>query len=208
MLDQSGYSAPTEEGFKVKSRLVPSTTVKITAGVTNSGNKSKKTVPIGDQKQVVFYSPKYTKRAQKQREEMIKKALDLISNPSKYNKATHYGAAAYVSNIQFDKGTGAIIDCKEGKLSLNLELIAEEAKYDGYYAIITSEVDASDSNIIDQYHGLWKIEQSFRITKSLIRARPVFVYLYEHIEGHFLVCFIALLLIRLLELRLNNRISG
>ena len=207
VLNPDGYGTPDNEGFKAKSRIVPSATVKITAGVTKSGRKSKKTVPIGDQKQVVFYSPKYAKRAKKQREEMVKKAQDLINNPSKYTKATHYGAAAYVLNIQFDKNTGLIPDNMIEELKLDLDLIADEEKYDGYYAIITSEVDASDADIIGQYRGLWKIEQSFRITKSLIRTRPVFVYRYEHIEGHFLVCFLALLLVRLIELRLKGMFS-
>ena len=203
VLDEKGYSAPTAEGFRKKSRVIPAK-VKITVGVTKSGNKSKKTVPVGDQKQVVFYSPKYAARARKQREEKLIKAKQLIDDPGKYSRSINYGAAAYIENIQFDEN-GEILDKVKNKLALDITKIAEEEKYDGYYAIITSEVDAGDDKIIEAYRGLWKIEDTFKITKSLIKTRPVFVYKPEHIEGHFLTCYIALTLLRLVELRLHNK---
>ena len=79
---------------------------------------------------------------------------------------------------------------------------------DGYYAIITSELDKPDDEIIDTYRGLWRIEESFKITKSVVEARPVYVYKPEHINAHFLVCFIALTLARLVELKLGGRFSA
>jgi transposase len=91
------------------------------------------------------------------------------------------------------------------KLKINEVRIAEEAKYDGYYAIITSEIDDSDERIIDMYRGLWRIEETFKLTKTVLKTRPVFVYKPEHVGGHFLVCFIALMLLRLVELRLGNQ---
>lgn len=203
ILDGSGYTKPTKDGFKRKSRVLP-VTVKITAGVTKSGNKKKKSVSLEAQKQVVFYSPKYAARAKRKRQEALQKAAALIKDPSKYNRATHYGAAAYIENLEFDKKTGEQIETGK-KLKINQKLIAEQEKYDGYYAIITSEIDEPDEHIIDMYRGLWRIEETFKITKSVLKTRPVFVYKPEHIGGHFLVCFIALLLLRLVELRLENR---
>ena len=206
VLEVEGYSSPTENGFKKKSRIIPAT-VKITAGVTKSGRKSKKTVPVGDQKQVVFYSPKYAKRAKIQREEKIKKALQLIKNPEKYSRSVNYGAAAYVENIKFDENTGEILESVKNKLILDVAKIEEEEKYDGYYAIISSEVDTSDESIIKTYRGLWQIEDTFKITKSLIKTRPAFVYLPKHLDGHFLTCYIALVMLRLLEIRLGGAYS-
>lgn len=206
VLDEKGYSEPTEEGFRKKSRVLPEN-VKITAGVTKSGRKSKKTVPVGDQKQVVFFSPKYAKRAKIQREEKIKKAQQMIENPGKYTRSVNYGAAAYIKNIKFDKETGEILESVKNKLKLDIEKIEDEEKFDGYYAIITSEADSSDESIISTYRGLWMIEDTFKITKSLLKTRPVFVYLPEHIDGHFLTCYIALTLLRLLELRLSCEFS-
>jgi len=206
VINPAGYSRPTPEGFKYKSRVCPAR-VKITAGVTKSGRKSKKTVTIEAQKQVVFYSPKYAERARKKREAALEKAKQLIADPSKYSRATSYGAAGYVQNIEFDKNTGEILKSKK-VLSLDYAKIKDEAKYDGYYAIITSETVMSDERVIETYRGLWQIEDTFKITKSVLCIRPVFVYLKEHIAGHFLVCFIALLLLRLIEFRLGNQFSA
>jgi transposase len=207
ILNDEGYSTPDTEGFKMKSRVIPAT-VKITDGVTKSGRKSKKTVPDGDQKQVVFYSPKYAKRAKMEREETIKKAQQMIAEPGKYNRSINYGAAGYIKNIEYDKKTGEILESVRSKLSLDTDKLAEEEMYDGYYSIITSEVDVSDASIIDTYRGLWMIEDTFKISKSIIKTRPLFVYLPEHIDGHFLTCYISLILIRLLEFRLGRIFSA
>ena len=130
----------------------------------------------------------------------------MIANPSKYTKATNYGAANYVLNIEFDKETG---EYKEnGKiLTLDEEKIKQEEKFDGYYAIISSELDETDECIVEHYHGLWKIEESFKVTKSYLDARPVFLTLEEHINAHFFICFIALLFTRIVEKRLGYKHS-
>lgn len=203
VLDDKGYTEPTREGFKRKSRVLP-VTVKVTAGVTKNGKKKKKDVPLEAQKQVVFYSPKYAARAKKKRLEALQKAAELMKDPSKYSRATHYGAVAYIENLEFDKKTGKQVETGK-QLKINQAKITEEEKYDGYYAIITSETDEPDERIIEMYRGLWRIEETFKITKSVLRTRPVFVYKPEHVGGHFLVCFIALMLLRLVELRLGNR---
>ena len=156
-----------------------------------------------DQKQVVFYSEKYAKRAKRKRAEVLQKAADLIANPSKYKRTTAQGAAGYISGISFDKKTGEVLDTGQ-TLRINEEKIREEEKMDGYYAIVTSELDEPDDKIIDIYRGLWRIEDSFKITKSVMEARPVYVYKPEHINAHFLVCFIALTLARLVELKLDG----
>jgi len=205
VLDPSGYSDPTAEGFKKKSRVCPAK-VKITNGTTKTGRKSKKTIDLDAQKQVVFYSPKYAVRASKKREAALEKAAALIADPSKYNQAIHHGAAGYVLNLDIDEKTGEVLKTNK-KLTLDYEKIKNEAKYDGYYAIITSETTMSDEWIIETYRGLWMIEDTFMITKNILNTRPVYVYLKEHIDGHFLVCYIALLILRLIEFRLGRRFS-
>jgi transposase len=204
-LDQKGYRwVGTDEKFKIKSRVIP-TTINVTVGKNKNGTNKKKKVSI-DQKQVIFYSKKYAERSKKKREEALKKAADMIANPSKYTKATNYGAANYVLNIEFDKETG---EYKEnGKiLTLDEEKIKQEEKFDGYYAIISSELDETDECIVEHYHGLWKIEESFKVTKSYLDARPVFLTLEEHINAHFFICFIALLFTRIVEKRLGYKHS-
>lgn len=199
VLDDKGYVVIGDD-YKRKSRIIP---VEINVSV-GKGEKRRKKKVLLDQKQVVFYSKKYAERAKNQRNEMVAKALDLINNPSKYRKATAYGAASYVGNLEFDKKTGEILETGN-KRYLDMDKIHEEEKLDGYYAIITSELDESDDRIIEIYRGLWRIEESFKITKSLLDARPVYVYTKEHINSHFLICFIALVIARLVEVRLKNK---
>ena len=158
------------------------------------------------QKQMVYYSQKYADKQRYERELAILKAKDLIENPGKYTQATSYGCTKYINNISFNKKTGEVAD--DSNLSLNLDKIKTEEKFDGYYSIVTSEKHLSDKEIRDIYKGLWKIEETFKITKSELETRPVFVWTPESIETHFLSCFIALLIIRLLEQKTNRKFSN
>ena len=158
------------------------------------------------QKQMIYYSKKYADRQKHLREVAVEKAKDLIKNPGKYTQATSYGCIKYIDNIYFDNETGEV---KEGfDLSLKIEKIKEEEKYDGYYSIVTSEKNLSDKELRDIYKGLWRIEESFKITKSELETRPVFVWTDESIETHFLSCFVSLLIIQLLEQRLDHKYSN
>ena len=170
--------------------------------IQRDGKRSNQTIIY--QKQMIYYSEKYAKKQKKDRDLVIEKAKDLIKNPGKYTRATSVGAAGYVSNISYDAETGVVIN---KNLKLDIDKIKEEEKFDGYYSIVTSEKELSDKQIRDIYKGLWKIEQSFKITKSELKSRPVYVWTKEHIEAHFLTCFISLVIIRLLEHKLNHEFS-
>ena len=186
--------------FQHKSRVHPK---ELHVNVTKPGQKkkSKKTVKA-DQKQMVYYSEKYAKKQRADREVMIQRAKDLIKHPKKYDKITAAGSAAYVLNIAFDKNTGEIVEGKA--LKLNGEKIEEEKKYDGYYSIVTSELGMADREMRDIYRGLAKIEDTFKISKSEFDSRPVFVRTNDHIDAHFTACFTSLVLIRLLQTKLDN----
>ncbi|NLD48573.1 MAG: IS1634 family transposase, partial [Clostridiaceae bacterium] len=197
VLNENGYVNKGDD-FKIKSRLYPRE-IKVTA---TNGKKIKKTV---HEKQIIFYSSKYAEKAKSDREAAILKAKDLIKNPAKYNKATTYGAAKYVKNLTFDAQTGEVLESAKQLLSFDEQKLREEERYDGYYAIMTSEYKESDDKIIDIYRGLWKIEESFKITKSDFEARPVYLSLKEHIDAHFLTCFLSLVIVRILEHRLKRK---
>ena len=190
--------------FIHKSRIYPKKmyVTRDDLGLTENGNKRRQSVTV-DQKQMVYYSQKYADKQRRDRQMVIDKAKDLINNPGNYTRATSYGAAGYVNNIKFDKKTGAVSDGCE--LSLNQEKIDEDAKYDGYYSIVTSEEHLSDIELRNIYRGLAKIEETFKITKSEFNARPVNVRLEDHIDAHFLICFISLVIIRLLQSEINNK---
>jgi hypothetical protein len=110
-----------------------------------------------------------------------------------------------VKDLTFSPSSGQVIDDAAHFLIADTDVLGEEEKYDGYYAIVTSELDKEDEEIAEIYRGLWKIEDSFRVTKSDLETRPVYVSRHDHIEAHFLICFVALVLVRLLEKRLNGK---
>ncbi len=197
---KDGRPADEDTDFKVKSRVI-ARDINVTLP---SGKKTRKTVY---EKQVVFWAKKYALKARAEREEVLKKAYDLASNPRKYTRATSHGAAKYVRNLKFDKKTGEVLNVKERPV-FDAGKVAEEEKYDGYYAIVTSELDMSDAEVIDTYRGLWKIEETFRVSKGVLETRPVYVSLQDHINAHFLICFIALTIIRILEKKTDNLYSA
>lgn len=194
VLSQSGYKA-TGEYSKCKSRIYP-------REITYKDNNGKKKKIRIDQRQVVFFSQDYADKARYERSRTIAKAKKYLTSPSSLTRAMTYSAATYIKGLQIDED-GEIIETNT-MLYLDEDKIREEEQFDGYYSIVTGEFNLSDSEIIDIYHGLWKIEETFKITKSEFKTRPVFVSLEAHIEAHFLTCFVSLLLIRILELRMNQ----
>jgi hypothetical protein len=199
-LDEKGRPVTEDCGFKIKSRKTPRE-IKVTM---QNGPQKRVTV---HEKQVITWSRKYAEKAHAERSEVIAKAEDLVRSPSKFNKATSYGAAAYVKNIVFDKKTGEIKEQDGKKLSLDREKIEAEEKFDGYYAYVSSELHLTNDEIIDIYRGLWEIEETFKITKSGLDARPVFLHLLDRIDAHFLTCFIALTILRLIQKKLGKEHS-
>ena len=206
VLDKNNYKITKESDengeeiiFIHKSRIFAKT-----IQLKNQAGNRTLTMPIY-QKQLAYYSKKYAEKQRKDRNRVLEKAKDLIKNPGKYTQATSYGATGYVKNLSFVKETGEIADGKN--LSLDLKKIAEEEKYDGYYSIVTSEKNLSDKKIRDIYRGLWKIEESFKIIKSEFKTRPIHVRLDDHIEAHFLICFVTLVIMRLLESMTNHQFS-
>ena len=204
VLDQDGYvdtkiiDNNSEITFRHKSRIYPKTIYVESPNKKGVLTKHKTTV---DQKQLVYYSKKYADKQKLERDRAIERAKDLIAHPKKYDKVSAKGASGYVINIAFDKN-GEIIN---RSMELDVDKIQEEEKYDGYYSIVTSELNMSDIEIREKYRGLIRIEDTFKITKSELDTRPIFVRTNEHIEGHFTTCFTALILIRLLELKLGNK---
>lgn len=198
--DQEGKPLKKDYDYKVKSRIEVRE-IKVTMK-----NGSKKTMLI-DEKQVVYWSEKYAKKARTEREEIIKKALDVIANPKNHNKTTAYGAASYIKNIAFDKKTGEIYE-KPGKILIyDEEKATEEAKYDGYYCLITSELDMPQQRVIEIYRGLSDIEDNFKVSKSDLDIQPVYVSREDRINAHVLTCFISLVILRLIQKKTDYKFT-
>ncbi len=148
------------------------------------------------EKRVVSYNPAL---AEKQRAEIMKMA-DKASSFVSYKNITREelgDSSKYVTTIAKDS-TGRKI---KPVISVNTEKIKEDLKYAGYNLIVTSETTMDPHEIHSIYHNLWKIEESFRLTKSYLDARPVYVQKKETIYGHFLICYLSLFLLRVLELK-------
>jgi transposase len=205
VLDDSGYvdtdgkPAREDANFKIKSRRVSRD---INVSVKSGGTK-KKTVY---EKQVVFWAKKYADKARAERSQLVKKAMELVEDPAKYDRATSYGAAKYIKDMAFDKDTGEIVTGR--KPSFDYDKLSQDQKYDGYYAIVTSEIDMADGDIIDTYRGLWEIEETFKVTKGTLEARPVFVSRQDRIRAHFLTCFVALVIIRIMQKKTGRKYSA
>ena len=203
VLKQEGYVCDKETDkdgnavvFKHKSRI-------FAKKVTLKKQSGKRTAPYEIYQKQMVYSEKYAKKQRADRERVILKAKTLIDNPGRYTRSTSYGASGYIKNIKFSKNTGEIVDGTS--LELDWEKIEEESLYDGYYSIVTSEKGLSDSEIREIYKGLWEIEESFKIIKSEFKARPVFVKTEEHVNAHFLICYVALVIIRAIEHLLDEK---
>lgn len=133
---------------------------------------------------------------------MVEKAKKLSSAMA---KRSEYGETAkYITFKSTSKGK--ITDDKV-KTEINYDQIEKELA--GYNLLVTSEVSMSAKDIYDTYHNLWRIEESFRIMKSDLDARPVFLKKEETIKGHFLICYLTVLLGRILQFKiLDNKYSS
>mgnify|MGYP000878959974 CR=1 FL=1 len=180
------------EDFRTKS-MQGWKTLHLRAEDTADGRARDERVPV---KWIALWSGKYDRRAKAERARVIERARDLVAHPGRHARHTHHGAASYVRNVAFDDD-GSVATNRE--LSIDEGAIAEAERYDGYYLICTSEVGWDDGRVLDTYRELWRIEESFRVTKSELEARPVFVWTTPRIEAHFLTCYVGLVILRLLQ---------
>lgn len=132
----------------------------------------------------------------KNRDDKLARALKSLGNNAYAIKHTY---EQYIKELHTVDETGEIADKVERVL--DNDKVSEDAKYDWYFCIITSELDYDYKKILEVYGNLWKIEESFRITKSDLEVRPIYVNTTEHINGHFQICYTALVIIRLLQLK-------
>jgi transposase len=166
-------------------------------GIDSSGKKVKR-----ERKVLLYWSKAQADRQRKIREEKIKKAEKDVKNGTVKSKK---GSEEYIKETIVDKKTGEVIEKVKKVRSVDQEKIEKDAELDGYYCIITSELDYSAEKIREIYGGLWRIEQSFRILKSDLFARPVYVRNNNHIRGHFLTCFIALIIMRFIQKLMGDK---
>jgi len=195
VLSDEGYACNPNGTFKIKSFFRDRETK------DENGEKV-----ILKEKVVCFWSKNFDDREKHKREKLEERITAYLESPSKYKSSNSYGIKKYLKLQNLDKETGEVKDI-EPYIEFDEEKYKRDVSLDGYYTIVTSELDLSNEEVIKKYRGLWKIEESFRVLKTDLEGRPVYVRNEDHIEGHFLVCFIALLISRILEMKLDNKYS-
>ncbi len=154
----------------------------------------KQTIQLRE-KRVVTYNPQLAKKKRYEIDRQVEKARTLRASAA---KRTEYGdSAKYVIFQPVDKKGKAV----DGKVTvrINEEAIRKEKRLAGYNLMVTSEINLTADQIYSTYHNLWRIEESFKVMKSQLDARPVYLQKEETIKGHFLICYLAVLLLRLFQ---------
>ena len=155
----------------------------------------KKTLKLTE-KRIVTFNPKLAEKQTYEINRQVEKAKKLRACEAK--KSEYGDSSKYVTFVSTDKkGTKTT---GKSKVEINEKAIENAKKLAGYNMLIASEIRMTASEIYAAYHNLWRIEESFRIMKSQLDARPIFMQKQETITGHFLICYLAVLLTRLLQI--------
>ena len=163
----------------------------------------KKTLKLSE-KRIVTFNPKLAEKQKHEINRQVEKAKKLKACEAK--KSEYGDSAKYVTFVSADK-KGQKTNCKI-KVEINEKAIENAKALAGYNMIVTSETRMGVPEIYAAYHNLWRIEESFRIMKSHLDARPVYLQKRETITGHFLICYLAVLLTRLFQIHILNDSFG
>ena len=161
---------------------------------STSVNYEGRKVNLEDQ-MVITWSASREAKDRRDRERLIEKSKKLVESKSALKSEMKKGGKKYVQ-LNF---------IEEDQVTFNHKQLTNDELYDGYYGIQFSDETLNPSRVIEIYHGLWKIEESFRVMKSNLEARPIFVWTEESIKGHFVVCYLALVIQRYLEYLLRTK---
>ena len=187
---ENGYIETYENGilvFKIKSCIDEFT-------YEHTDENKKKNPFKSKEKRVVYWSKKLYAKKMLELDKLEVKVKNLSLSKAKKEKYNAY--ASYIDFVGLDKN-GEITD--KTIIKINQEKLNRDRKYAGFNMIVTSEINASDNDIYDIYHHLWRIEETFRILKTNLDARPVYVQKESTIFGHFLVCYTSILMVRILQ---------
>lgn len=156
------------------------------------------------QRLIVSYSPKYAAYQKAVRNSQVERAQKLINNPSSVSRNRQNDPKRFIKSTSVTRD-GEVADKRV--LALNQSAIDSESAFDGFYAVCTTLED-DISEIIKVNKRRWEIEESFRILKSDFKARPVYLKRDDRIKAHFTTCFLALLIYRILEHKLNGKFTS
>lgn len=160
------------------------------------------TKKVPGQLMIVTYSPKYAAYQKKIREGQLERAEKMVETGNVRKQRKNPNDPSRFVKVTSTTEDGEVAE--EKSYSIDQDKVDSEKMYDGYYAVCTDLVDDDIKDILAVSEGRWEIEESFRIMKTEFEARPVYVRREDRIKAHFLVCYMALLLLRLMEKKLNS----
>lgn len=150
------------------------------------------------EKRLLTYNPALATKKRHEINKMVEQAKALTISQA---KKSDYGETGKYVNFTDANG-------KKAAIEINQDAIDKDLKFAGYNLLVTSEIEMTDQDIYSTYHNLWRIEESFKIMKSDLDARPVFLQKEDTIKGHFLICYLTVLLERLFQFKvLENKYS-
>jgi transposase len=158
---------------------------------------------VASQRMIVTYSPKYAAYQKKIREAQIDRANEMIIKKTVKKERRNPNDPARFVNVVKTTKDGEVAETS--LYSLDEKKVLEEARYDGLYAICTDLLDDDVRDIIKVSEGRWEIEENFRILKTNMGARPVYLQREDRIKAHFLICYLSLLIFRILEKKLDGK---
>ena len=158
---------------------------------------------IRERQVLIYWSKADADMAARKRAEKLKTAESMTKNPV---YGIPQGGKEYLAETIIDRDTGKKVGRPKKVHVVNFEKAENDAMFDGFFCILTSEMEYNEQMIRSVYGGLWKIEQSFRVMKSDLQVRPVFVNNQDRIRAHFLICFVALLIVRILQYKMGKDI--
>ncbi len=175
----------------------------------------KRKVTVGDEKKditekvVVYFSKKFYDKQMHDNKSFLEFIEKLEKNKDNFRitKSQSNSLRKFLKKELINDKTGEIINSQDLKAMIDMDKINKFKESFGYYQIVTSELDMDDRKIIDTYHGLSRIEDQFRVMKSDLETRPMYVRTNEHINSHILICLLSLIIIRIIQNKIINHIK-
>jgi transposase len=194
LLKEGGYVYNKDRTFKVKSQIV-----------TRTVKDEKDNEVTVTEKLVGYWSEKFYNKEFHAHQDVIKYLDSVIENPTNKSKRGK-NSDRFLVEVDKEKKTCKKVDITKS-YTINDQKLAEHEQYFGFNLVFTSEINMSDSEVLEKYHRLSMIEDCFRVTKSDLAGRPVYVRTPAHINAHFLVCFLALQIIRLIQMKVLDHLG-
>ena len=192
--DDNGYTSVSAD-FKYKSRIMKRH--------VKDENGNSRTL---EEKVIVYWSRRFEQRSIKENKKFLDFLEKLEEAPANF-RITSLQAKSLRKFLKKEYGntkTGEMMASSDIRAFIDFDKVKEYRKSLGYYQIITSELTMDDREVIDKYHGLTQIEDQFRVMKSTLETRPVYVRTPEHVDAHLLICLISLIITRIIQKKIRD----